>query len=83
MQSDTPNIHQVNPAALSAVIPEDFLPPTGRWQRLGGLAGVATIVTSLSLAQIVTFRETVRAPAVIRPTGELRLVEATASGQIR
>lgn len=83
MQSDTPNIRHVNPAALSAAIPEDFLPPIRRWQRIGGLAGVATVVTALSLAQIITFRETVRAQAVVRPTGELRLVEATASGQIR
>lgn len=83
MQSDTSNIRPVNPAALSAAIPEDFLPPIRRWQRIGGLAGVTTVVTALTLAQIITFRETVRAQAVVRPMGELRLVEATASGQIR
>ncbi|MEO0867294.1 MAG: HlyD family efflux transporter periplasmic adaptor subunit [Cyanobacteria bacterium J06642_11] len=83
MQSEIPNHSPVNPAALSAAIPADFLPPIRRWQRLGGLAGVVSVVTALGLAQVVTFRETVHAPAVIRPTGELRLVEATASGQVR
>lgn len=83
MQSDLSNVSQINPAALSPAIPMDFLPPMHRWQRLGGLAGVVTVVTALALAQVVTIRETVKAPMVIRPAGELRLVEATASGQVQ
>ncbi|MEO0541378.1 MAG: HlyD family efflux transporter periplasmic adaptor subunit [Cyanobacteria bacterium P01_A01_bin.105] len=73
----------INPAALSEVIPHDFLPPVHRWQRLGGLAGVMTVGAALVLSQVITFKSTVKAPAAIRPTGELRVVQAAAAGQVR
>ncbi|MEL6331925.1 MAG: biotin/lipoyl-binding protein, partial [Cyanobacteria bacterium J06626_26] len=80
------NLHDVppaiNPAALGEVIPSDFLPPIHRWQRLGGAAGVITLGTALVLSQIITFRETVKAPVIVRPQGELRLVEAAAPGRV-
>jgi len=73
----------INPAALSEVIPHDFLPPVHLWQRLAGLTGVVTVGTALLLSQLVTFKSTVKAPATIRPTGELRLVQAVSDGQVR
>ena len=80
LQSDVPP--PINPAALGEVIPADFLPPIHRWQRLGGLAGVITLGTALVLSQIITFRETVKAPVIVRPQGELRLVEAAVPGRV-
>ncbi|MEO0432148.1 MAG: HlyD family efflux transporter periplasmic adaptor subunit [Cyanobacteria bacterium J06656_5] len=80
LQSDVPP--PINPAALGEVIPADFLPPIHRWQRLGGLAGVITLGTALVLSRIITFRETVKAPVIVRPQGELRLVEAAVPGRV-
>ena len=82
MQDSISTAQPINPAALSEVIPEDFLPPIHRWQRLGGLTGVVTVITALVLSQVVKVRETVKAPVVVRPAGELRLVEATAAGRV-
>ncbi|MEA5466242.1 HlyD family secretion protein [Leptothoe sp. PORK10 BA2] len=70
------------PTNLPEIGPEDFLPPLRVWQRLGGMTGVIAIGTALVLIQTVTFSETVKAPAMIRPEGDLRLVEATAAGRI-
>lgn len=82
MQSDIPDSQTITPTILPEIGPEDFLPPLRVWQRLGGLTGVITVGTALVLVQIVTFSETVKAPAMIRPEGDLRLVEATMAGRI-
>lgn len=82
MQDSVSTTPPINPAALSEVIPEDFLPPIDPWQRLGGLTGVITVAVVLVLSQVVRVKETIKAPVVVRPAGELRLVEATATGRV-
>ncbi len=83
MQTDIPNDQSDSLAILPEIVPEDLLPPLRLWQRLSGLAGVITVGTVFLLCQTVTYNETIKAPVMIRPEGDLRLVEATASGRIR
>ncbi len=68
---------------LKGVAPDEFLPPISRWSRLGGFVLVGIFGGAISLSALLKYNVTVKAPAVVRPEGELRIVEATATGQVR
>lgn len=61
---------------------EDFLPPLGGWVKFGGLFILTTIAAAVAIAAVAQYRVTVKAPAVIRPIGELRIVQAATAGTI-
>ena len=68
-----------NPELLHVAGPEEFLPPINWWITLGGLVLLATLGASVVLAGVLKYRVTVRAPATVRPAGELRIVLDNAS----
>ncbi len=75
----------INPSSAENLPPiksEEFLPQVSRWTSLGGLLMISTVTTSLILAGITKYRVTVSSQGIIRPTGELRLVQAATEGQI-
>lgn len=74
----------VNPAShsLSTVQPEEFLPPMAQWVKFGGLIIIGTFCCAIAYSAIAPYKVTVKGQAVIRPTGELRLVQAAAEGKI-
>lgn len=67
---------------LPLVKPDEFLPSISRWTTIGGGILLASFGTAVFLASIFEYKVTVKAPAVIRPTGDLRLVQAAVEGQI-
>lgn len=71
-----------NPDGLLPVQPHEFLPPIGQWTILGGIVMLASFAGAIGLAAILKYPTTVQAPAVIRPTGELRLVQAATTGTV-
>ncbi|NEQ54687.1 MAG: biotin/lipoyl-binding protein [Leptolyngbya sp. SIO3F4] len=85
LSSDNPSDNPVessNPESLRAVTPEEFLPPIGQWTILGGLVMLAGFVGAVLLSAILKYRVVVKAQATVRPSGELRLVEARTEGPI-
>jgi HlyD family type I secretion membrane fusion protein len=68
--------------ALPTVQPDEFLPPMSRWVKFGGLIIVGTFSLAIAASAIARYKVTVKGQAVIRPTGELRLVQAAAEGKI-
>ncbi|MBW4682798.1 MAG: HlyD family secretion protein [Microcoleus vaginatus WJT46-NPBG5] len=60
----------------------EFLPPISLWTRLGGLFLVATFGIGVIVAAITKYNVTVKAAATVRPTGDLRLIQASAQGSI-
>ncbi len=72
-----------NPDFLPLVESEEFIPRSSRWTNLGGLFLVATVGVSFSIAAVVNYNVTVRATATVRPTGELRLVQAASEGTVK
>ena len=69
---------------LQIAISADFLPPISRWSRLGGLALVGIFRAARSHSPPCSNTTLpVKAPAVVRPEGDLRIVEATATGQVQ
>jgi multidrug efflux pump subunit AcrA (membrane-fusion protein) len=60
----------------------EFLPPISRWNTFGGLFIVCILGLSIPVTAVAKYKVTVKGQAVVRPTGELRIVQATAEGQV-
>lgn len=67
---------------LPPIQDNEFLPPLGRWTTLGGLVVVCTVGLAIPLASVTKYKVTVKGQAVVRPAGELRLVQAATEGQV-
>lgn len=70
-------------ATLLTTTTDDFLPPLGHWTTLGGLVMLGGFGLAIAAAAIAPYTTVVRAPAVVRPAGELRLVQAATEGAIQ
>jgi HlyD family type I secretion membrane fusion protein len=68
---------------LHPVSSDEFLPAISLWTTLGGLFLVGTFGCAFTLATFIKYNVTVRATATVRPTGELRIVQAANSGTIK
>lgn len=75
--AETLNAKRIRPAT-----PDEFLPPLGQWATIGGLVILGGFVGAIVLAAVLPYKVVIKAPAVVRPSGELRLVEAGAEGII-
>jgi len=75
--------YQVNPSFLQTAKPDEFLPPISKWAIVGGLLLVGTMGTAIAYAAIAPYNVTVKAPATVRPAGELRIVEAATAGVVK
>lgn len=68
---------------LHLVEPEEFLPPISKWTTLGGLVLLAGFTAAITLAGILKYKVTIKAPATIRPVGELRVVQPATEGTVQ
>jgi multidrug efflux pump subunit AcrA (membrane-fusion protein) len=76
------SIDSISIENLPAIKSEEFLPQVSRWTSLGGLLMMATVTSSIVLAGVTKYRVTVASQGIIRPTGELRLVQSVVEGQV-
>ena len=67
---------------LPPIQENDFLPPIGRWATLGGLFIVCVTGLAIPVASVAKYKETVKAEAIVRPAGKLRIVQAATNGQV-
>ena len=67
---------------LRTVGPEEFLPQIHWWVSVGGLVLLTIFSATLTLVSILKYKVTIKAPATVRPVGELRIVQAATEGQI-
>ncbi|MGJ5630513.1 HlyD family secretion protein [Nostoc sp. CALU 1950] len=75
-------LNHINADSLPLVESNEFLPPIGNWARLGGLVLVGAVGGAIALSSMIEYKVTVKGQASIRPTGELRLVQAATEGQV-
>jgi HlyD family secretion protein len=68
---------------MTAVQTEDFLPPVSPWTSLAGVFLVGTVGSAIALASWVKYNVTVKAPAMVRPTGDIRLVQPERDGTVK
>jgi HlyD family type I secretion membrane fusion protein len=73
---------EINPDLVAPISPDFFLPPINRWLSLGGIVMLVSVVSAIAFTGVFRYRVTVKAPAKIRPEGELRLVQAVKAGKI-
>ncbi len=67
---------------LSPIETDEFLPPINRWITWGGLFILCILGFSILVAAVTKYKETVKSQAVVRPAGELRIVQAATEGQV-
>ncbi|MEH2247452.1 HlyD family efflux transporter periplasmic adaptor subunit [Nostoc sp.] len=60
----------------------EFLPPVSRWTTFGGMIILGILSLAIPVAAIAKYKVTVKGQAVVRPIGELRVVQATTEGQV-
>ena len=77
------NFNDPNPRLLQPVKPEEFLPSISRWITIGGSVLLTAFGAALILASVLKYKITVKANAIIRPAGELRLVQALTEGYVK
>lgn len=70
-----PNLNLLKPVRSN-----QFLPPIHFLVRLGGLALVGTAGVAIALITVVPYNVVVRAPATVRPSGEIKVVQAKVEG---
>lgn len=68
--------------SLPVVEADDFMPTIGNWTRLGSLFLIGSVGIVIALAAFTPYRVTVQTQAKVRPTGELRIVEAKTEGTV-
>jgi HlyD family type I secretion membrane fusion protein len=76
------NSRRENLNVLPTVELDQFIPPLDRITKIGGTILFSLFGTAILLASLLKYKVTVKAPAVIRPAGELRLVQAAITGTI-
>ncbi|WP_375473233.1 HlyD family efflux transporter periplasmic adaptor subunit [uncultured Nostoc sp.] len=67
---------------LPLVQDDEFLPPISRWTTFGGLFIVFALSLAVPVAAVVKYKVTVKGQAVVRPAGELPIVQAATEGQV-
>lgn len=70
------------PKSLHIATPEEFIPDISRRLTWAGFACLVIFGSGILLASVLKFKTTVKAPAILRPVGELRLVQAATEGTI-
>ncbi len=71
-----------DPNFLPQVQENEFLPPISRWTTFGGMFILLVLGLAVPVAAVVKYKVTVKGQAVIRPAGELRIVQAATEGQV-
>ncbi|MUG97504.1 HlyD family efflux transporter periplasmic adaptor subunit [Scytonema sp. UIC 10036] len=72
-----------NQKLFPSISSEELLPPVSPWTSLVGITLVGTVGAGISLASSVKYNVTVKAPANVRPVGEIRLVQPFIEGTIK
>lgn len=67
---------------LHPIQTDEFLPPISRWITFGGLFILCVLGLAIPVAAVSKYKVTVKGQAVVRPSGELRIVQAATEGQV-
>lgn len=73
---------QIDAELVRQTTPDEYLPPIGRWLSICGAISIGIFCTAIGLSSILKYKTTVQAPATLRPTGELRIVQSAIEGSV-
>lgn len=75
-------LNQSQASELPLIQVNEFLPPISNWLKISGIAVVGMVGISLAATSVMRYKVTVRGEAVVRPVGDIRLVQAAAEGTV-
>ncbi|MBD0328145.1 MAG: HlyD family efflux transporter periplasmic adaptor subunit, partial [Pyrinomonadaceae bacterium] len=67
---------------LPPIQTNEFLPPISWWTNFGGMFILCILGLAFPVAAVTKYKVTVQGQAVVRPAGELRIVQAATEGQV-
>ncbi|RUS92377.1 hypothetical protein DSM107003_50750 [Trichormus variabilis SAG 1403-4b] len=67
---------------LPPIQTDEFLPPISRWTTFGGIFILCVLGLAIPVAAVAKYKVTIKGQGVVRPSGELRIVQAATEGQI-
>ncbi|MGK7913949.1 MAG: biotin/lipoyl-binding protein, partial [Prochloraceae cyanobacterium] len=73
---------QLTQETLVPIEPNELLPSVSIWTILGGLITASAIAIAVIMATVIQYKVVVKGNAVVRPAGELRLVQASTEGAV-
>ncbi len=76
-------LSESKPDFLYPISGDEFLPPISRWTTLGGIFLVSTFGIAIATAAFTQYNITVKAAATVRPSGEIRIVQAATEGIVK
>lgn len=71
-----------NPDLLRPAKSDEFLPPISLWTTLGGVLLMGSVGAAIILTAVTKYNITVKAPATVRPVGEVQIVQAATEGTV-
>ena len=71
-----------NPDLLRPVKSDEFLPAISLWTTLGGVLLMGSVGAAIILTAVTKYNITVKAPATVRPVGEVQIVQAATEGTV-
>ncbi|WP_414564380.1 MULTISPECIES: HlyD family efflux transporter periplasmic adaptor subunit [unclassified Anabaena] len=77
------NFNEPTAEELHLVEANEFLPRLSKWTNIGALFLLTIFITGAGLTSILNYKVTVKAPASIRPKGELRVVQSAVVGTVQ
>ncbi|ARV57450.1 hemolysin D [Nostocales cyanobacterium HT-58-2] len=72
-----------NQKIRSSVKSDEFLPPISPWTSLTGVFLVGTVAAAVGLVSFIKYNVTVKAGAIVRPVGDIRLVQPEIEGTVK
>lgn len=75
-------LNDSNEMILPQVTSDQFLPPINPWIALGGLFQIVSVSIAIGLSAVIKYDVTVRVSAIVRPAGEVRIVQSAIEGTI-
>jgi multidrug efflux pump subunit AcrA (membrane-fusion protein) len=67
---------------IAPIETSEFLPPITGWTTFGGMSILVILCLAIPVAAIAKYKVTVKGQGVVRPSGEVRVVQATTEGQV-
>ncbi|NET01228.1 MAG: biotin/lipoyl-binding protein [Sphaerospermopsis sp. SIO1G1] len=71
------------PIFLPTVKSDEYLPNIGIFTRLGGLFLVGVVGAAVTISAFTKYQQTVKSSAIVRPTGEVRIVQTAREGTVK
>ena len=75
--------HTDNRKLLPGIDSQEFLPPISPWTSLTGIFLVGTVCSAIALSFWVKYNVIVKAAGTVRPTGDVRVVQADMEGTVK